>query len=131
VHDADPSQGNAVMLAYAVPDSDVIDVMAVCDRDAGVFEIAFYTGDTSGSVPDGARSELVVGAGDRTTSLPGRVQQDPLHGMIIVARSGLPPTFVADWAGKRVTLAGRGVATTLLARPARTMINDFLDRCRR
>ncbi len=131
MHDADPSQGNAVILAYAVPDSDVIDLMAVCDRDAGVFEIAFYTGDTSGSVPDGSRSELVIGAGSRTVALPGRVEHDQLHGMIIVARSGLPPAFVATWAGKRVTLAGRGVATTLLARPARSMIDDFLDRCRR
>jgi len=49
--------------------------------------------------------------------------------MMVVARVGLPPTFVRDWAGKRVTLAGQGTAMTLLARPDKGLIEDFLKRC--
>lgn len=127
--DADAAEGNAVKLVYGVPSSDDIDLFAVCDRDAKVFELAFFTADSSGSVAEGTRTQLLVGPPGKITPLMASVQRHPSGEMMVVARVSLPPTFVRDWAGKRVTLAGQGTAMTLLARPDKAMIDDFLTRC--
>lgn len=129
VFDAEPSEGNAVKLVYGVPNSDDIDLFAVCDRDAKVFELAFFTADSSLSVAEGTRTQLLVGPPNRIMSLMAWVQHHPSGEMIVVARVGLPPAFVRDWAGKAVTLAGQGTAMTLHARPGKAMIEDFLKRC--
>jgi hypothetical protein len=127
--DADAAEGNAVKLVYGVPNSDDIDLFAVCDRDAKVFELAFFTADSSMSVAEGTRTELLVGPPGKVVPLMASVQHHPSGEMMVVARASLPPTFVRDWAGKRVTLAGQGTAMTLLARPDKAMIEDFLKRC--
>ncbi|MBB4632310.1 hypothetical protein [Sphingosinicella soli] len=129
IFDAEPSEGNAVKLVYGVPNSDDIDLFAVCDREANVFELAFFTADSRMSVAEGTRTQLLVGPPEKITSLMASVQHHPSGEMMVVARVGLPPRFVRDWAGKRVTLAGQGTAMTLLARPEAAMIEDFLKRC--
>lgn len=127
--DADAAEGNAVKLVYGVPNSDDIDLFAVCDRDAKVIELAFFTADSSAAVAEGTRTQLLVGPPGKITPLMASVQHRPSGEMMVVARAGLPPNFVRDWAGKRVTLAGQGTAMTLLARPDKAMIDDFLKRC--
>ncbi|MBW7944908.1 MAG: hypothetical protein H3C60_00325 [Sphingomonadaceae bacterium] len=129
IFDAEPSEGNAVKLVYGVPNSDDVDLFAVCDRDAKVFELAFFTADSSLSVAEGTRTELIVGPPSRLTSLMASVQYSHTGEMMVVARASLPPAFVRDWAGKAVTLAGQGTAMTLHARPDKAMIGDFLKRC--
>jgi hypothetical protein len=129
IFDADASEGNAAKLVYGAPNSDDIDLFAVCDRDAKVFELAFFTADSRMSVAEGTRTQLLVGPPDKVTPLMASVQYHPSGEMMVVARVGLPPTFVRDWAGKRVTLAGQGTAMTLLARPDKGLIEDFLKRC--
>lgn len=129
IFDADVSEGNAAKLVYGAPNSDDIDLFAVCDRDAKVFELAFFTADSSLSVAEGTRTQLLVGPPGKITPLMASVQHHPSGEMMVVARASLPPTFVRDWAGKRVTLAGQGTAMTLLARPDKALIEDFLKRC--
>ncbi|WP_374593347.1 hypothetical protein [Sphingosinicella sp.] len=129
IFDAEPSEGNAVKLVYGVPNSDDLDLFAVCDRDAKVFELAFFTADSDRSVAEGTRTQLLIGPPNRITPLMASVQYHPSGEMMVVARASLPPTFLRDWAGKRVTLAGQGTAMTLLARPDKALIEDFLKRC--
>ncbi len=129
-HDAGSEGENAVMLTYGAPASDDVDLFAVCDRTAKVFELAFFTGDTSRKVKDGTRTQLLVGPPAKITPLMASVQHSELSGeMMVVARATLPPAFVRDWAGERVTVAGQGTAMTLLVRPDKAMIEDFLARC--
>lgn len=124
-------QPGAVRLAYGVPESDNLDLFAVCDLEAKVFEIAYFTGDTRQGPKSGARSELIAGTPDAPpTAIPATIQYSELNGeMMVVGRTALPPDFVIGWAGKRVTVAGQGVATTLLAKPAKEMLQAFVDRC--
>lgn len=131
-HDAGGEGENAVMLTYGAPASDDLDLFAVCDRNAKVFELAFFTGDTGGAVKDGTRTQLLVGPPKKVTPLMATVQYSELSGeMMVVARASLPPAFVRDWVGERVTVAGQGTAMTLLVRPDKAMIEDFLTRCAR
>jgi hypothetical protein len=129
VFEAEPGEGNATKLVYGVPNSDLVDLFAVCDRDAKVFELAFFAGEPPEGVKSGTRTELIVGPPDALTPLMASVQIAETGEMLVVARTGLPPEFVRRWAGERVTVAGQGVAVTLLARPGKAMLEQFLARC--
>jgi hypothetical protein len=123
---------NAAMLVYGAPASDDVDLFAVCDRDAKVFEMAVFTGDTSRPVAERARTEVIIGPAAVLRRFDATVQYVEMSGeMMLVARTGLPPEFVRSWAGERITLAGQGTAMTLLARPDKAMIEDFLKHCAR
>lgn len=120
----------AAMLTYGVPESDDLDLFAVCDHEAKVFEVAFYTGDMRADVATGTRTELLIGPSGRPKSLMAAIEYSDLNGeMMVVARASLPPVFVADWAEQRIVIAGQGTAMTLLARPEKAMIATFLSRC--
>jgi hypothetical protein len=115
-------------LAYGLRNSGRPDFAVICDLSAGVADLVYRAGPAPGVV-QGARTELLIGVGEQVDALPAEVGDVDARGATIVARTRLPPTPVAEWVGKRLTVGALGTASTFLVRPSRAQIRTFLSSC--
>lgn len=109
-------------------DSDRPDFAVICDGSAGVADLVFRAGPAPGVVR-GGRTELLVAVGEQVDSLPAEIRDADEHGVTVLARTRLPPAPVAEWAGRRLTVAALGTASTFLVKPSREQIRTFLTGC--
>jgi hypothetical protein len=99
-----------------------------CDLPSKTADLVFHVGKVDTYLP-GARTELLIGAGEQGASLPAEVRAAEGEGLVVIARTLLPPAPVAEWVGKRVTVAAVGVASTFQEAPSRAQVQSFLQGC--
>lgn len=115
-------------LAYGLRNSERPEFAVICDLSANVADIVYRAGPAPGAV-SGGRTELLIGVGEQVDALPAEVGEVDERGVTIVARTRLPPGPVAEWAGRRLTVAALGTASTFLVKPSRQQIRAFLGGC--
>lgn len=125
VHD-----GGDASLVYGRRGATQADFAVVCDVAAGIADLVYPIGAATDLI-QGTRTELLVAVGDSVDNLPAEVGVAADGGLTVVARTVLPPSPVATWAGQQLTVGAAGLATTLTNRPSRTIISAFLKACRR
>jgi hypothetical protein len=122
-----PSDGG-YRLSYGPRGTEPPDFAVICDVSAGVADLVYRAGPVPGLV-SGARTELLIGVGEQVDALPAEVGEIDPRGVTVVARTLLPPAPVAEWAGRRLTVAAAGTASTFLVKPSRQQIRTFLSGC--
>lgn len=120
--------GGGYRLAYGLRNSEPPDFAVICDLSAGVADLVYRAGPAPGVVR-GGRTELLIGVGEQVDTLPADVREIDERGATIVARTLLPPAPIAEWAGRRLTVAALGTASTFLVKPSRQQIRTFLSGC--
>ena len=115
-------------LAYGLRNADRPEFAVICDLSASVADLVYRAAPVPGVV-QGARTELLIGVGEQVDALPAEVGEVDDRGVTIVARTRLPPGPVAEWAGRRLTVAALGTASTFLVKPNRRQIRTFLTGC--